>query len=324
MADGLATAALLFLLPLALIAAGVALWVNRPQRNEHDASPRIQPLFTSDLVPAVDPEADDDELIDNDELDAESHAEVSSTRGGASFAPPARAHRADAAPHPSAAQTPGSEVRTDEPRSAGVRPAMPVRPIPPQPRPTAPVHARPTSAPNGPSYPQAPGPRAIPQDMPLSRVSQLHAHARPQQQPMQHQPSHQQPLQQAWADGQAVRFNVPVDGTLQFLPGRLEIISGQEPGREIRFVRLPDAADPEITFGRNEGALYRHVQLRDATVSRLHARMVMRNGAWTLTNLSTTNPVMHNGAVLGDGEAQVLADNDRVEMGEVVFRFRAR
>lgn len=121
-----------------------------------------------------------------------------------------------------------------------------------------------------------------------------------------------------------MRFNVPIDGTLQFLPGRLEIVSGQEPGREIRFVRLPDASEPEITFGRNEGALYRHVQLRDATVSRLHARMRYRDGAWTVVNLSTTNPSLLNGRVLGDGDAHVLADNDRVEMGEVVFRFRTR
>jgi len=92
----------------------------------------------------------------------------------------------------------------------------------------------------------------------------------------------------------------------------------------VRFVRLPDASEPEITFGRNEGALYRHVQLRDATVSRLHARMRLTGGAWTLTNLSTTNPVMYNGRVLSEGEDQALGDNDRVDMGEVVFRFRAR
>ncbi len=101
-------------------------------------------------------------------------------------------------------------------------------------------------------------------------------------------------------------------------------MAGQEPGREIRFVRLPDAADPEITFGRNEGPMYRHVQLRDATVSRMHARLLYRDGAWTLVNLSTTNPVMHNTRVLGAEESQLLADGDRIDMGEVVFRYKAR
>ncbi len=296
MADGLVTAALLFLLPLALIGAGVALWVHRPRRNEHDTSPRIQPLFTSDLVPAVDPDDDDERM----EVEPVSHADAvepatavrERVAGSASFAPPARA-------------------------TAAVRPAMPQRPIAPSPRPAAQAHP-PLNAPSHrPAYSQAPAPRHV------QPLAQSHSHSQmPQQVPQQASPRAH--VQQAWADGQAVRFNVPVDGTLQFLPGRLEIIAGQEPGREVRFVRLPDSVEPEITFGRNEGPLYRHVQLRDATVSRLHAQMVMRGGAWTLTNLSTTNPVMLNGAVLGDGEAHVLADGDRVEMGEVVFRFRTR
>jgi pSer/pThr/pTyr-binding forkhead associated (FHA) protein len=126
-----------------------------------------------------------------------------------------------------------------------------------------------------------------------------------------------------WNDGESVRFSVPSDGTLQFLPGRLEITAGQAAGREIRFVRLPNT-EPEITFGRNEGAPYRHVQLRDGTVSRLHARMRLHDGHWTLTNLSTTNPVTYNGRVLGDGEEQPLEQDDRIEMGEVAFRFRSR
>ena len=29
----------------------------------------------------------------------------------------------------------------------------------------------------------------------------------------------------------------PMDGTLQFLPGRLEVIDGENPGRDVRFVR---------------------------------------------------------------------------------------
>lgn len=313
MADGLATAALLFLLPLALIAAGVAWWVHRPQRNEHETTSRIQPLFTSDLVVALDPE-EDEEMVDEEAFDSE-RLPVASTKSSSdaanapvSFAPPS-------APRASA---------------AAVRPAMPVRPIAPAPRhaaasratshSTSPLNASATSHPPSypqayppsypPSYPQAPAARAV---EPAARIANS----------VQQAPSRPN-LQQAWADGQAVRFNVPVDGTLQFLPGRLEIVSGQEPGREVRFVRLPDAPEPEITFGRNEGPMYRHVQLRDATVSRLHARIVLRGSAWTLTNLSTTNPVMLNGVVLGDGEAHVLADHDRVDMGEVVFRFRAR
>ena len=125
-------------------------------------------------------------------------------------------------------------------------------------------------------------------------------------------------------EGQQLRFSTPAEGTLQFLPGRLEIASGLDNGREIRFVRLPGPNGTEVTFGRNEGALYRHIQLRDQTVSREHARMTLIDGHWLLTNLSKTNPVAHNGRVLGPGEHQLLTDGDRLDMGEVIFSFRSR
>jgi hypothetical protein len=125
-------------------------------------------------------------------------------------------------------------------------------------------------------------------------------------------------------DGQLLRFSIPSDGTLQFLPGRLEITAGQDIGREIRFVRFPGPNGSRVTFGRVEGPMYRHVQLHDQTVSRRHATMQLDGSSWILTNLSTTNPVVHNDRVLGEGEVQSLTDGDRIEMGEVVFRYRAR
>ena len=128
----------------------------------------------------------------------------------------------------------------------------------------------------------------------------------------------------AMIEGHQFRFSAPVEGTLQFLPGRLEISSGLDTGREIRFVRVPGPNGTEVTFGRNVGPLYRHIQLRDQTVSREHARLVFADGNWTLTNLSTTNPVAHNGRILRLAEEQPLGDGDRLEMGEVVFNFRSR
>ncbi len=125
-------------------------------------------------------------------------------------------------------------------------------------------------------------------------------------------------------EGHLLRFSVPQEGTLQFLPGRLEITSGADSGREIRFVRVPGPDGTTVTFGRSEGPAYRHIQLREATVSRQHARLRLDQAQWHLTNLSATNPVVHNGRHLEDGEEQPLSDGDRIEMGEVVFGFRSR
>ena len=143
-------------------------------------------------------------------------------------------------------------------------------------------------------------------------------------------------------DGASVRFWRVANGTLQFLPGRLEIAAGRDAGQEIRFVRTGGPDGTVITFGRAEGAPYRHVQLREPTVSRSHARMALEQpgsageargtttGAprWRLENLSTTNPVVVNGRALdvrgGPLASVILSDGDRIEMGEVAFVFHAR
>jgi hypothetical protein len=125
-------------------------------------------------------------------------------------------------------------------------------------------------------------------------------------------------------EGHLVKFSVPQDGTLQFLPGRLQILDGQDAGREVRFVRVPGPDGTTVSFGRSEGPAYRHIQLREATVSRAHARMRLAEGTWHLTNLSDTNPVVVNGRTMAAGEELPVADGDRIEMGEVVFGFRSR
>ncbi|MGQ0539273.1 MAG: FHA domain-containing protein, partial [Gemmatimonadaceae bacterium] len=125
-------------------------------------------------------------------------------------------------------------------------------------------------------------------------------------------------------DGEVIRYVRPSDRTLQFLPGRLEVVGGREAGTSIRFVRTGGPDGTSVSFGRGDGPPYRHVSLNVPTVSRQHARMRWDGTHWTLTNLSGTNPVILNGVALpGSGSAADLADGDRVEMGEIVFRFHA-
>ena len=88
----------------------------------------------------------------------------------------------------------------------------------------------------------------------------------------------------------------------------------------IRFVKIP-AEEPEVTFGRSPGDQYRHIQLKIPTVSRMHARMRYKDGDWWIENLSSTNPVVLNGHSMGADTRKSLDDGDRIEMGEVVFRY---
>jgi pSer/pThr/pTyr-binding forkhead associated (FHA) protein len=129
-----------------------------------------------------------------------------------------------------------------------------------------------------------------------------------------------------FANGETLRFALPDEGTLRFLPGRLEVVAGPDAGREVRFVAPPNLSDGvQITFGRTEGPPYRHVQLLARTVSRRHALMSLIDEHWSLQNLSATNPVLLNGRALAPDEvAPLLVDGDRIEMGEVVFTFHSR
>ena len=54
-------------------------------------------------------------------------------------------------------------------------------------------------------------------------------------------------------EGASVRYWRVADGTLQFLPGRLEIAAGKDAGQEIRFVRTAGPDGTCVTFGRADG-----------------------------------------------------------------------
>ncbi len=132
-------------------------------------------------------------------------------------------------------------------------------------------------------------------------------------------------------DGKTIRVARPDEsqGTLQILPGRLEIAAGPDAGRiaDIRFMRDRTAAAsvPEITFGRHGQASPTHVVIKSPTVSRLHAKFRFENGAWSVINFSETNPVLINKRPLSTTEAPVrLAADDMIEMGEVSFRYHSQ
>ena len=125
--------------------------------------------------------------------------------------------------------------------------------------------------------------------------------------------------------GTQVRFFRAEEGTLEFLPGRLEVVAGDDIGQEIHFARQVGDEDITITFGRSEGPPLRHVQLLDPTVSRQHAQMRFVGQRWHLSNMSSTNAVILNGAALPDhGDGITLQDGDRLEMGAVQFVFHSR
>ena len=124
--------------------------------------------------------------------------------------------------------------------------------------------------------------------------------------------------------GETIRFRRPSDEPIQILPGRLEVVSGEPRHREIRFVRVP-GEPAQLIVGREPGRSPQHVTLESNTVSRRHARFAFNNGRWAVANLSQTNPVVVNDEDLLDSAGErPLADGDKIELGEVVLRYRSQ
>lgn len=124
---------------------------------------------------------------------------------------------------------------------------------------------------------------------------------------------------------QTVVFRHPSDEPVQILPGRLEIVAGEPARDDLRFFgRIGEPV--RITLGREAGSPQRTITLRSPTVSRRHARMEFVDGRWQITNLSKTNPALVNERMLSpDGNVPcLLAEGDRIELGEVVLRFHER
>lgn len=125
-------------------------------------------------------------------------------------------------------------------------------------------------------------------------------------------------------DGATLLFRRLTDAPLHVLPGRLEVLAGENAGEDIRFVGNFGEI-PEIVLGRDAGSSPHTLTLHSPTVSRRHARLEFAEGFWMITNLSRTNPVLVNDNSLPvEGEARTLQDGDRIELGEVVLRFHAR
>ncbi|WP_028050072.1 BTAD domain-containing putative transcriptional regulator [Cellulomonas sp. URHD0024] len=70
-------------------------------------------------------------------------------------------------------------------------------------------------------------------------------------------------------------------------------------------------------IGRQDGC---HIRVRDSDVSRRHAAIVASAGGHALEDLGSTNGSYVNGVLV---DRQVLADGDRIEVGNAVLRYHA-
>jgi FHA domain len=127
--------------------------------------------------------------------------------------------------------------------------------------------------------------------------------------------------------GKTVIMKKAPPGTLRLLPGKFIILRGDETHKEIRFQVPKDQTTKEFTFGRQEipdQNPFGHIQLKEGTVSRLHAKVIYTPDGVSLINYSTVNPTTVNKKELMENETVRLEDGDIITMGEVEFQYGAK
>jgi len=114
--------------------------------------------------------------------------------------------------------------------------------------------------------------------------------------------------------------------TMKFIPGRLEIISGDDKGKSFRMAGFPTAEGSIITIGRKQvtgDRAYAHIAIdhRFQTVSRMQAELNYRNGIITVKNLSETNFTQVDGVELKPGQTAELKPGSVMKTGELEFKY---
>jgi hypothetical protein len=93
-------------------------------------------------------------------------------------------------------------------------------------------------------------------------------------------------------------------------PARLSVTQGSERGREIPLAR------ESIVLGRSNSADF---AIDDERMSRHHARIASRDGAWTIEDLGSANGTRLNGVDVT--QARPLAHGDEIGVGRTTMRF---
>lgn len=101
------------------------------------------------------------------------------------------------------------------------------------------------------------------------------------------------------------------------------LVSGDGQTREERFGRGAERPLPDrILVGRAPGPDSPSIRVNAQTVSSLHARLVRQGNRYAVEGLSRTNETFVNGSPLKPGRSGLVADGDRIDVGEVSLTFR--
>lgn len=116
--------------------------------------------------------------------------------------------------------------------------------------------------------------------------------------------------------------------TLKFIPGQLEIISGEDMGKSFRLAGYPSADGSITTMGTKEQTgdrRFAHILIdkKFRTVSRYQAEFIYRNteNKLYIKNISKVNLTKIDGTELKENEMAVVKNGSTITTGELDFRY---
>lgn len=114
--------------------------------------------------------------------------------------------------------------------------------------------------------------------------------------------------------------------TMKFIPGGLEVMTGDDKGRIIRISGYPTEGGSTVTIGREPVTGPRdfaHIQLKERTISRRQAEIVFKDGKLYIKNLSETNFTCLDGREIPVNTELELKSGSILSFGEVDMKYNA-
>jgi len=116
-----------------------------------------------------------------------------------------------------------------------------------------------------------------------------------------------------------------VPKTMKFIPGELEVLTGDDRGRIIKIGGYPTEEGSIVTVGRERVTGPRdfaHIQLKERTISRRQAEIILKDGKLYIKNLSETNYTKLDGKEIPPNTAAELNTGSVLTFGEVEMKYK--
>jgi len=116
-----------------------------------------------------------------------------------------------------------------------------------------------------------------------------------------------------------------VPKTMKFIPGELEVLTGDDKGRIIKIGGYPTEEGSIVTIGRERVTGPRdfaHIQLKERTISRRQAEIILKDGKLYIKNLSETNYTKLDGNEILPNTSAELITGSVLTFGEVEMKYK--